>query len=225
MRIAILGATGGTGYETVAQTLAAGHTITALVRDGAALRPDGDRLEVIVGDALDAGCVDAVVKDQDAVFMSLGLSASGSASEVVTVCTVGAQHVLAAMDRHGVRRLVAMSTHGVNDSNDGSPYVRSLWRSMGERLKDKETMETVIRASTVDWTIIRAPRISEQPPRGDYQVGERLRIEPEDSVSRVGVASFVLSELTAPAHVGQVLTIREEAQPRLRPGLAGPRAH
>ncbi|MEV5492903.1 NAD(P)H-binding protein [Streptomyces bobili] len=219
MRIAILGATGGTGYETVAQTLAAGHTVTALVRDPAALRPDKNRLKVIVGDALDADSVDAVVKDQDAVFMSLGLSAAGSAAEVVTVCTVGARHVLAAMDRHGVRRLVAMSTHGVNDSNDGSPYVRSLWQSMGERLKDKESMETVIRAGAVDWTIVRAPRISEQPPCGHYQVGERLRIESQDSVSRVGVASFVLSELTAPSHVGQALTIREEARPPLRQAL------
>ncbi|MFM9499657.1 NAD(P)-dependent oxidoreductase [Streptomyces galilaeus] len=209
MRIAILGATGGTGYETVAQALAVGHTVTALIRDRTALRPDGERLKVIVGDALDAASVDAVVEDQDAVFMSLGLSASGSAAEVVTVCTVGARHVLAAMNRHGVRRLVAMSTHGVNDSDDGSPYVRSLWQAMGERLKDKQTMETLIRASAVDWTIVRAPRISEMPPRGDYRVGERLRIEPEHSVSRVGVAGFVLSELTASAHVGQALTIRE----------------
>lgn len=209
MRIAILGATGGTGRETLTQALDAGHTITALVRNPAAVRADGERLTVIVGDALDAASVDTVIKGQDAVFMSLGLSASGSSTEVVTVCTTGAQHVVAAMDRHGVRRLVAMSTHGVNDSNDSSPYVRALWQRMGERLRDKETMEPVIRASSTDWTIVRAPRISEEPPIGDYRVGERLRIEPESSVSRASVARFVLSELTAPAHVGQALTICE----------------
>jgi putative NADH-flavin reductase len=208
MRIAILGATGGTGYETLAQALAGGHTITALVRDSAALQPD-DRLRVIAGDALDAASVEAVVKGQDAVFMSLGLSAAGSATEAVTVCTVGARHVVAAMDRHGVRRLVAMSTHGVNESNDGSPYVRSLWQAMGERLKDKETMEPVIRASPTDWTIVRAPRISEQPPLGDYRVGEQMRIEPEYTVSRVSVASFVLSEISTPTHLRQALTICE----------------
>jgi len=209
MRISVLGGTGGTGRETILQGLSGGHRITALARDPMRLDIESSLLEVIKGDALVAKDVDPVVRGQDAVFVSLGLSATYSDDQVVTVCTEGIRNVLASMRRYGVTRLVAMSTHGVNDSDDGSDYVRGLWTSMGERLKDKATMEPLIRASNVDWTIIRAPRISTEPPRGPYRVAERLLIDESSSVSRSLVAQFVLAEIVNPRHVGQAVSIVE----------------
>ena len=209
MRIGILGATGGTGLAVTRLALAEGHHVTALARNPARLTLAHERLAVLRGDALIAADVEAVVEDQDAVFVSLGLSAAGSADEVVTVCTVGITHVLAAMSRHGVSRLVAMSTHGVNDSDDGSGYVRALWAAMGERLKDKQTMEPLIQASSTRWTIIRAPRISPDPPRGGFQIGEHLTIDSSSSISHRNLARFVLDELTHPQHAGRALSITE----------------
>jgi putative NADH-flavin reductase len=113
------------------------------------------------------------------------------------------------MDTHGVKRLVAMSTHGVNESNVGSEYTKYLWSRMGERLRDKETMEPLIRASDVDWTIVRAPRISIESSTGPYQVGENIEITLESHISRAELARFVLDEIVSPAHVGRALSIRE----------------
>jgi putative NADH-flavin reductase len=209
MRISILGATGGTGLAVTRLALAEGHQVTALVRDPARLSLVHERLAVIRGDALIAEDVDKVVAGQDAVFVSLGLSAEGGADEVVTVCTAGISHVLASMDRDGVSRLVVMSTHGVNDSDDGSDYVRALWDVVGERLKDKQTMEPLIRASGTQWTIIRAPRISPDRPVGDFQVGEHLAIDFSSSISHDNLARFVVDELTHPRHAGRALSITE----------------
>lgn len=209
MRIAILGATGGTGREVARLALAEGHEVTVLVRDPARLELASERLRVLTGDALRADDVDAAIKGQDAVFVSLGLSAGGSATEVVTVCTAGIGNVLAAMARHGVDRVVAMSTHGVNDSDDGSPYVRALWQAMGERLRDKQTMEPLIRSSATRWTIVRAPRISPEPPKGPFRAEETIAIYATSSISHANLARFVLDELTEPRHVGQALSITE----------------
>ena len=77
MRIAILGATGGTGRAVTELALAEGHEVTVLVRDPSRLALIHDHLTVIEGDALVAADVDAVIAGQESVFVSLGLSASG----------------------------------------------------------------------------------------------------------------------------------------------------
>jgi putative NADH-flavin reductase len=209
MRIGVLGASGGTGVAVTSLALAEGHEVTALVRNPARFTLAHERLTVVPGDALVAADVDAVVAGEEAVFVSLGLSAAGSDAEEVTVCTTGITHVLAAMARHDVHRLVVMSTHGVNDSDDGSEYVRAVWSAMGERLKDKVTMEPLVRASDTRWTIVRAPRISPAAPRGPFRVDEKLPIDFDSSISHDNLARFVIDELTTPAHVGRALSISE----------------
>ena len=72
MRIAVFGATGATGRRVVEQALEAGHEVTALVRDPAALGVRHPRLEVVVGDIGQARRVEDVVRGQDAVISALG---------------------------------------------------------------------------------------------------------------------------------------------------------
>ncbi|MDT7653444.1 MAG: hypothetical protein QOI36_4850, partial [Pseudonocardiales bacterium] len=152
--VAVLGATGPTGRAFVDAALRRGHTLTAVVRGAGRLDSTPD-LRVVEGDARTATTVEAAVRGQDAVFVSLGLSAGGSAEGGVTVCTDAVRHLVRAMPRLGVSRAIVMSTHGVGDSNDGSPYVRRVWELMGDRLQDKETMEAVLGASDLDWTVVR----------------------------------------------------------------------
>ena len=102
-----------------------------------------------------------------------------------------------------------MSTHGVNESDDGSDYVRAVWAAVGERLKDKVTMEPLVQESDTQWTIIRAPLISPDPPRGPFRVDERLPIDFGSSISHDNLARFVVNELTTPTHVGRALSISE----------------
>ncbi len=207
-RIALFGATGGTGREFLSQALAAGHEVTALVRDESRLGVKHPALTVVVGDARDADDVVATVDGQDVVFASLGLSAHGSHDEVVTVCTDALGHIISSMDRHGIRRLVSMSTHGVNET-DGTPYAKDLWALVGERLKDKVTMEQVIRASDLDWTIVRAPLITQAAPRGEAIVGPDVEIDHDSFVTEANIGRFVLGELFEPKFVNVALSIKE----------------
>ena len=50
MRLAILGATGLTGTQLVQQALAAGHSVTAVVRNEAKMTIRHDNLNTVVGD-------------------------------------------------------------------------------------------------------------------------------------------------------------------------------
>ena len=58
MKIAVFGATGGTGKQVVQQALAAGDQVTALVRDPAKLAIENANLTVVTGNVLDAAKVE-----------------------------------------------------------------------------------------------------------------------------------------------------------------------
>jgi putative NADH-flavin reductase len=193
----VLGASGGTGRAVVAAGLRLGHCVTAVVRRPDALAP---RAGLTVAVLPDLGAHDQlvqVVAGHDAVITALGTGARGP----VTVCTDGIRATLAAMAETGVRRLVAVSAHGAVESRDRSPYSLALWASVGHKMRDKESMEALIRASATDWTIVRPPALKDTAPSGRYRTGTDLRIRLTSAVSRADLGEFLVREAIAPAYL------------------------
>jgi uncharacterized protein YbjT (DUF2867 family) len=117
------------------------------------------------------------------------------------VCTDGIRATLRAMGETGVRRLVVVSAHGAAESRDRSPYSLAVWASVGHKMRDKESMEELIRASDTEWTIVRPPALKDTAPTGRYRTGTDLRIRLTSSVSRADLADFLVSEALAPGYV------------------------
>jgi uncharacterized protein YbjT (DUF2867 family) len=84
MDLTVIGATGGTGSQAVAQALPAGHRVTAVVRNPAKLPvfPPGD-LTVVTADVMRAADLRPAIKGRDAVLTTLG-PGNFSAEPVVT---------------------------------------------------------------------------------------------------------------------------------------------
>ena len=137
------------------------------------------------------------VRNQDAVISALGTAAKGP----VSVCTDGVRAIIGAMSRTGVRRLVAVSAHGAADSHDRSLYSRVLWATLADKMRDKETMEEAIRASELDWTIVRPPALKNRSGTGRYRTGTDLKIRLTSWISRADLADFLLREATTPAYL------------------------
>lgn len=198
MHLAIFGATGRTGKHLVRQALGAGHTVTALVRTPSRLAEVGldvehDRLHVVHGDAMNAADVEAAVRDAEAVLLALG-HAKGTPDAVLEVAT---RHVLKAMEQYGVRRLVNETGAGVGDERDAPPSLGArimtamLKLLAGRLLADSERQAALIRASDADWTIVRAPRLTEGEHTGDYRVGY-MDLGLGAQIARADVADFML---------------------------------
>ncbi|MGH3479579.1 MAG: NAD(P)-dependent oxidoreductase, partial [Nocardioidaceae bacterium] len=160
MRIVIFGASGPTGRLLTTQALAAGHKVTAVTRRPGAIARQ-DQLEVAVADVTDPEAVDSIVDGNDAVASVLGVPLAG---KPVSLYSTGVGNQITAMRRHGVRRLVAVSSSvldpGWRPSNAWffntvlDPYVnRRLGRTVHE---DMRRMEALISDSGLDWTIVRA---------------------------------------------------------------------
>ena len=64
MKLAIFGATGGTGRQLVEQALADGHQVTAFVRRPAVLKVRHDRIRIVAGDVRDAAQVESLLRDK-----------------------------------------------------------------------------------------------------------------------------------------------------------------
>lgn len=193
MKLAVFGATGGTGQQVVEQALAAGHTVVALVRDPARLALGNPALTVKRGNVLEPEDVFNTVNGADAVVVSLG-STSNNPDGVVAK---GTANVVAAMQKSGVARLLVVTSIGVGESKDQVPFAfKALMATvLRKAMQDKEEQEKIVKASGLDWTIVRPGGLTDGPRTGQYRYGIDPKIT-AGQVSRADVAEFILKELT-----------------------------
>lgn len=196
MRITVFGASGRTGRQMVEQALAGGHEVTAFVRDPAKLAITHGRLRVVRSDIADAERVHEAVRGADAVISALGQTKT-SAKDVLTTA---AGRITAAMRTEGVARLVSLVGAGVPDECDtptpGRRLMRGLMKLLARHvLEDAERHAELVRASGLEWTLVRPPRLTDGPRTGKYRTGY-LRLGPAESISRADLAAFML-ELAA----------------------------
>jgi putative NADH-flavin reductase len=165
------------------------------------------RLEVVVGDVGRAQSVEDVVRGQDAVISALGTNRRRGP---VSVTSDGARAILKAMEDHDVPRLVVVSAYGAAESRDRSLYVLAVWGTQGHKMRDKDRMEELIRASDVDWTIVRPPALTEGPRTGAYRTGTDLPVRITSKISRADLAEFLLCEAVEEAYVREAPAIVSE---------------
>jgi uncharacterized protein YbjT (DUF2867 family) len=194
-RILVLGATGGTGGLIVAQALARGHDVTALVRSlEKAQGLAGARL--VAGDARDANTLRHAVKGQDAVVSALGTPASPFRE--VTLLSEASRALIEAMRAEGVARLVAITGIGAGDSrgHGGFAFDRLVFPLLLRHVyADKDRQEALVRESGLDWVIVRPAVLNDKPGRGDVRALTDLRGFQGGSVARSDVAGFVLDQV------------------------------
>jgi putative NADH-flavin reductase len=201
MRLAIFGATGRTGRVLVEQALQHGHEVTALTRDPAKI-PPRQRLRVVAGDVRDPAAVAETMDRAHAVVSTLGRQRRGP-----EICTDGIRTILSTMAARGPRRLIVLTNYGVAESRHRSLYVTVSWLLERAVLLDKEQMESLVRSSDADWTLVRAPVLTNGPRTGRYRAGTDRRFSFTSRASRADIADFMLSELQNDAHLRQAVAL------------------
>jgi len=175
MKIAVLGVTGAIGQQVTEQALAAGHEVRALVRDTS--RQMLDRIDTVPGDIVDAEAVARAVEGTDAVIWCVG--ATRNAADQVPIFESVARNLVAAMRRHGVRRLVALSGAGVTMRGERKPLSGRLMSAVvkvaARHVYEAKRREfEVFTRSDLEWTLLRPPRVVNGPVTGRSVVGLQL---------------------------------------------------
>jgi putative NADH-flavin reductase len=200
MRILVFGASGQTGTEVVKRALQQGHSITAFVRSPSKLQ-DASTLRLMRGDVADANAVAAAVAGHDAIVSTLGVSTPTKHDAAVIA---GVSNIITAMQAAGVRRLLYLSFIGVRESRNAVGFVLRYIAPVPLRheISDHEAKEQLIVSSSLDWTIIRPPKLTNGPWTGKYRSGEDIKtFAPVPIMSRADVADFILREAAEGAFV------------------------
>jgi uncharacterized protein YbjT (DUF2867 family) len=195
MKVLVLGATGGTGRLIVRDSLEKGHSVVALVRStvGADL-PGADLIE---GDARNEIILERALDGCDVVVSALG---TGMGLRKVTLLADATRALILAMARSGVRRLVCISALGVGDSRGHGGFVFDRFFQpllLSQAYKDKDRQEAAIRASSLDWVIVRPGMLTNDPARGSIRAIVDLAGIKGGKISRVDVARFVVEQLVS----------------------------
>jgi putative NADH-flavin reductase len=202
MNITVFGANGGTGRLLVASALQAGNAVTALTRHPETFPIQHERLRVIAGDVLEPADVSAAIAGSDAVLSALGVPYGRKS---ITLYSRGITNILASMEQLGVRRLACVSSSATDhqfarrDTGGGFFFERILKpvieNTMGKTLyDDMRRMEALVRASDLDWTIIRPSGLFATDGVTDYAVAENF--VPHRFTSRADLADFLLRQAT-----------------------------
>ena len=213
MNLVIFGANGPTGRFLTTQALAAGHTVTAFTRHADSFPIAPERLRIVQGDALDPAAVAAAVAGQDAVLSSIGTRYS---RKPITLYSESAANMIQAMHDHGVRRLVCVSS-SVTDPETRSrntgggvffekvlkPFITNV---IGKSMyADLLRMEQLVKASDVDWTILRPCGLFEAPAVTEYRLAENfLR---ERFTSRNDLAACLLQQAGSDQYVHKAVAV------------------
>ncbi|AHK79791.1 epimerase [Ectothiorhodospira haloalkaliphila] len=199
MKIAVFGGTRGVGAQVVEQAVKRGHSCRVLARNPESV-PDLPEVVAIKGDVLDPDAVSRVLEGCEAVVISLGPTRKSPP----TVCSEGTRLIIEAMQRHGIQRVVAVSSMGVGESAQQVPLFFKIVSAIFLRgvMKDKEAQEKILKESPLDWTIVRPGGLFDGPPTGNYQAGVDVDTIAA-RISRADVASFVLIQLDDETYLRQ----------------------
>jgi putative NADH-flavin reductase len=195
MKIAIFGASGATGQHLVAGAIERDFQVTAFVRTPAKLRASSEKLSLVQGDVADTDAVMRAVSGQDAVLSALGVGKPLQHDQAVVD---GVGHIVRAMQSAGVRRLVYLSASAVRESRARAGFVTGLMAAtlIRHEIRDHEAKEGLVRSSDLDWTIVRAPLLTNGPRTSVYRSGEGITARsPLPMLSRADVAEFMLAQL------------------------------
>jgi putative NADH-flavin reductase len=198
----ILGATGGTGRQLVAQALERGYAVTALVRNPSKLKVEHPKLQVIQGDVLDYAAVEAAVEGQEAVISALGHKRYFYPTRILSE---GTRNLLRAMETHGVNRFICETSLGIGDSAGRMGLYYTLFVVpviLPFYFWDKNRQEKLIAASELEWVIVRPGVLTNRKKRNACKhgpdAGNYIRTV---NISRADVADFMLNQITSDTYL------------------------
>lgn len=165
MNIAVIAANGRLGKAFVEQALSEGHSVRAGVHGKNTLSPHKN-LTILKCDATNLADLARLIKNQDAVVSCIG-HVKNSAPDVQTKAT---QAIVEAMKKQGIKRFVTVTGTGVREKGDKVGHVDkflNLAVSIVDpfRVKDGRDHAEVLKASSLDWTLIRVLKLQNVRPK------------------------------------------------------------
>lgn len=196
-KILILGATGPTGRLIAGQAVSRGYDVTALVRSREKAR-DLKEIRLVIGDARDEAVLCDALRGRDVVISALGTPASPFRE--VTFLSTATRALVTAMNAEQVARLIAITGIGAGNSrgHGGFLFDTIIYPLILRHVyADKDRQEAIIKATTLNWTLVRPTILNDKPASRTVRVLTDLSQFHGGTISRRDVAGFVLDQVSS----------------------------
>jgi len=202
--IALFGGSGKTGQPFLEKALQAGYRVKALARSPEKISQQSDHLEVIKGDVLQPRDVQRIVQGTDVVVSLFG-HVKGSPKWLQSD---GTYHIISAMKAKGIQKVISLSGGGLPYEKDqpkfGDKMIRGIMKIVVPKvLNDAERHAEILKDSDLDWIIVRGPRLTTEPEKGDYRVGW-VGVNASTSIGREDLADFLLKQVEDDEYIHQM---------------------
>ncbi|KAG0323802.1 hypothetical protein BGZ99_002472 [Dissophora globulifera] len=218
----VLGANGRTGIEIVKQGLALNYRVTAFVRNDRVLLEDStlrknQNLLIVRGSPTCQEDLDSCVEGQDVVVNVIGARLMSNDTTISSHSQVVLNN---AMKKHGVRRLLVVTSYGCLGLRNYLINTKTLFSRvfMNGILKDKVLQEEIIQRDSVhlDWTIVRPITLKDGEPSGQYWFSsqELPTASKVKVLTRRDLAQCLLSIINVPEQHHAIRSIAGKAKPK-----------
>ncbi|MGN6763035.1 MAG: SDR family oxidoreductase [Leifsonia sp.] len=196
-RVAIIGAHGKVAQQLMRVLYDRGDDFVGVVRNDEhaddVYRLGGEGVLVDLESA-EANTLAAAIAGCDAVVFAAGAGPGSGAERKRTVDFAGSTKSQEAAAQAGIRRFVQISAWGVDAPVDDTDPV---WKAYVEAKRDADA---ALRASTLDWTILRPGGLTTEEGTGSVTLGDTV---PRGTIAREDVARLIAAALDEPQTIGR----------------------
>ncbi|GAA4745604.1 NAD(P)H-binding protein [Nocardioides endophyticus] len=197
-RIAIVGGHGQIARHLIHDLRRSDHDPVALVRKEeyrAELEGKGAEVRLLDIERQDAAAFAAAFAGCEAVVFTAGGGPDGNAERKRTVDLEGSLKSIEGARMAGISRFVQVSASGMDDPLPA--HTGAVWRAYVEAKRDADI---ALRASDLDWTIIRPGILTDDPATGLVSLAAEL---PKADVTRADVAAVLAGVLDSRRSIGR----------------------
>jgi uncharacterized protein YbjT (DUF2867 family) len=177
-----------------------GDDVVGLIRNpdhAADLEEAGAEPAVVDLEHASEGEVAQAVAGSDAVVFAAGAGPGSGSARKDTMDYGGAVKLIAAAKQAGVSRYVIVSSMGANPDASGDDTFSVYLRAKGRA-------DDAVRASGLDWTVVRPGSLTNGPGTGRVRLSESV---PRGQVPRDDVAAVLAAVLDSPNSIGKTVDL------------------
>ncbi|WP_145330945.1 NAD(P)-dependent oxidoreductase [Paenibacillus xylanexedens] len=192
MHILVLGATGRVGSHIVKYALQDGHQVTALVRTPDKINTKHDRLTIVQGNVLESHDLLRAIEGTNAVISALNTDGTTTLSQSMPL-------LINAMEQEDIQRIITVGTAGILQSRTEPGKLRyqssDSRRKSSRAAEEHEQVYTLLKESTLEWTIVCPTYLPDGEVRGNYRIERDVLPEGGTEITVGDTAEFTYRQL------------------------------